>query len=132
MRRLEIMMTALNKLAKRRRARSWIPSFAFLLFLLPFGTNCGGDRQTELVGKWQCGPFEIAIYEDGVASFGAIRASWKALGGKMFRLEFEADGESQIAELSLTTRGDEEVGAASLDFAGLAVKCHEVVIDGEG
>lgn len=49
----------------------------------------------------------------------------------MLRLEFEADGESQIAEFSLRARSDKGVAAASLDLAGLAVQCQEVITDEE-
>lgn len=126
------MLTTRNKLATRMHGRLWMPSLAVLLAFLPVGINCGSERRTEVRGRWQCGGLEIAIYEDGVASFGGNRATWKPLGERLLRLEFEADGESQIAELSLTTHGDEELGGASLDLAGVPVECHEVVRDEEG
>lgn len=125
------MKIARHELAKTARAQFSTPLSALLLALLPLAMSCGSDCRTELRGKWQCGGFRIAVYEDGIASFAGVRASWKTLGGEMLRLEFQADGESQIAELSLEASGAKGVAAPFLDLAGLWVQCDEVVIDDE-
>jgi hypothetical protein len=93
--------------------------------------GCGSCCRTDLVGSWQCSAYRITVYEDGVASFGGIRASWSSLGNGTIRLEYKAEGESLIAELSLRASEKDETAVASLDLAGLTVQCDQVGVDEE-
>lgn len=102
-----------------------IPSllpFAISFALLGCGECCG----SKLVGKWDCGLGPIAIYEDGVASFSGMKATWSGVATDTIRLEILEDGETIIAELKLRTKDNEGKRVATCMVLGTRTECKKI------
>ena len=105
----------------RTRRVATLVSLMFGFALLGCG-ECGSN----LVGKWECGLVPISVYENGVASFAAVKATWSSVATDLILLEYAIDGETIIAELELVMQ-DAEGGRVAIYKSGdLREECKEL------